>query len=86
MTERTHDEDLLVPLDDGAPPPARHTDDGGAPSRATTVVWGVLLLAMGALATLVGLGVAFDPVLALVGVLVLAAVGLLVSALRPPRR
>lgn len=86
MTERTHDEDLLVQLDDGAPPPARHTDDGGASSRATTVVWGVLLLAMGALATLVGLGVAFDPVLALVGVLVLAAVGLLLSALRPPRR
>ena len=54
--------------------------------QSGTMVWGLLLLALGMLLVLIGVGVRVDPVIALIGLLAVLGLGLIVVALLPRRR
>ncbi len=54
--------------------------------RPATMVWGLVLLALGTLLVLIGVGVNMDPILALIALLGAAGLGLVVGAVLPRRR
>ncbi len=77
---------------DDAPP--RDTPSGARPGdrsrapqvRSGTVVWGLVLVLLGAAVTAIGLGVTLDLQATLIGLLVLAGTALLVGAFLSARR
>lgn len=63
-----------------------HPDEDRRGLQSGTMVWGLLLLALGMLLVLIGVGVRVDPVIALIGLLAVLGLGLIVVALLPRRR
>lgn len=89
LPQTVSDSPAASPAAEATPPPApRPADDGARPGRPRTgtMVWGLVLLLIGAAVTAVGVGATLDLQAVLIGLLLVAGAALLVGAILSARR